>query len=553
MVTDLYVGLAALQAALLAIYVAAVLVMVQMAGQSFSVATPYLLLRRPRFLAAAAFSSVVALFALAGAVRAAFPNADALPGNQGTGVLIEDIWPAIGASAALILALAWNAAVLVSIASTLRGPGLARALARDLRLDTWTDWIDFLHSDEGASERRLRERYEGGKLNDPLAPLSEMATVAIETRRYSLVEPVLAEIWKKLDAWLTLPEGRRPDSYRTITTVLHHLNDVVDAAQAAQAVTPIEAAIRNLVSAANSAISREDRPMAIRIADELASWAGRLAPTTQRSAAITAIRAVREIARTADERGDLAIFEQCALALGSAAEEIAASRRTRPQRLLRAGYTDARHESVEASLINEFSNLTSSFIRYEGGIRGSVQNARFMLDGLLVAARAFLTTPQPDAYSDEAAASFIRCMGRIGLAAAKAELTDVSGMVTYGLANLGQAGAQAWGRQWREALAHAAFEMGLYAEAAAEARERDGSPLGLASERDGLPARLAGVCSLAGADAVEGAVRGSFLRGDTGHTAAETQKSFLRRVEALMGRRFRGSYGDTSEPTTTIC
>jgi hypothetical protein len=466
-------------------------------------------------------------FALAGAIRTAYPMYDALPGNWGTDMFIDTAWPAVGASVGVLIVLVMGGVLLFRLASELQGPGLAQALARKLSAKTWAEWLDVADPGTAGTRPELRQRYEDGELTDPLAPLFEMAVASIQGRRYAVIEPVLGEVRRTLEAWFLLPDGDRPHTIRSAARLVAHFNDLLEAGLSSQAVTPIETAVRNMEQLALSAVARGDSRFAVRIMDELAHWVGRLANAGQPGLAAACIHAIRHISTVADTADDMATFEQCVLALGRAGEEIAAAHKRQPERLLHADYGDLRHDAPLPALTNALEAITEHFTTYGQSIKGELHNARFVVDGLLVAGIALLKAPEFDSHTDRAARDAIACLARLGLVAAKTNCTQVFEMVVFEFEKL-VAARQSSRAELLDSIAYYAFELGLNAENQPGAAE----PYSAAD-------RIATTCRSLSRDAVKGAVSTLSLSGQTTDIPNSVQQRFVLRLENKTGWNLR--------------
>ncbi len=72
MLVEFYIGMAAISAGLLAIYIAALLALAQMGSVSFSPTVPHLKFRQPKVLLPAGVSFVITTFAMCHAVSAKY-------------------------------------------------------------------------------------------------------------------------------------------------------------------------------------------------------------------------------------------------------------------------------------------------------------------------------------------------------------------------------------------------------------------------------------------------------------------------------------------------
>lgn len=578
MATELYVGLAALQAGLLAIFIAALLVLVQTASETLGLHTPYFLLRRTGVLVAGAFSTVVTAFSLLAAVRAAFPEFEALPGNQGTDLLLESAWPAIGVILGFVLGLFVNTLVLFDIAATVRGPRLANAMLQQIKPQIWTDWLDFadpppppqaplrLLIQVAASERefnnnngddadvnveqavkafqerqsKLRALHDTGDLSDPLAPVFEMAVAAIEGRRYALVDQILTEIGRTTNAWLEESAEEGLDTAaRATTAIIHHLNELVEVAVNSGADSQVEVIMRNTASMARTATERADGVAGIRLAGQIGSWSKRFAGTARDRLAAKGIHSIYELASARLDSQDMRAFEECSLVIARVGETIAHQHRVKdPESLFVTGALEGEETSTNA-LMNTLSSLTSQLISYGGESKGYV---RLFVDALAVPAWAFLEAPTHDEQTDKVSAQFADEIGRIGLAAAKSLNGDALAIVGFELKHLAELNEKTGGTALRSSLASKAFEIGMIAEANADNYRSERGPGG-----EDFAERFAETCSLTGEAAMDDAVPLLFIQGHTRYIPVEAQRRFLRRVEALMGgHRFHGRYGETS-------
>src|SRR5688572_8011836 len=238
--SDLYLGLTTLEAAVFAIFAASIFVLIQTATDLFTPVTPHFLLRRWEARGAVAFSFALLVFGLGASVKTTFPDSDFLPLNWQTDYVIDEDWLALGFASAIAVSVALNLYVLVKLISDFRGPGVVGALEDLARRAGIKDWLDFVdppepegtwallmsirreveqseeqmtrEEAEEAMEMRnkklqqrlrdIRRRQQRGELTDPLGPLFEVAARSIEARRYSVVERSLGAVRKLTADWL---------------------------------------------------------------------------------------------------------------------------------------------------------------------------------------------------------------------------------------------------------------------------------------------------------------------------------------------------------------
>jgi len=132
MSASLYIGLTTLEAAILAIFAAAMFVLLQTATGTFTPSTPYSILQRPSAIAAAAFSFLILLCGLGASVRTSFPNADLIGGYQHTEFVLDSAWVGTVLALAIAFSLLVTIWALIRLVADLRGPGIVTALSSQL-------------------------------------------------------------------------------------------------------------------------------------------------------------------------------------------------------------------------------------------------------------------------------------------------------------------------------------------------------------------------------------------------------------------------------------
>ncbi|MCH8241277.1 MAG: Rrf2 family transcriptional regulator, partial [Planctomycetes bacterium] len=478
------------------------------------------------------------------AVRAAFPEFEALPGDQGTDLLLESAWPAIGVILGFVLGLFVNTLVLFDIAATVRGPRLANAMLRQIKAQNWTDWLDFadpqpppqaplrllieLAASEGEinnndgddadanveqavkafqdRQSKLRARHDTGELSDPLAPVFEMAVAAIEGRRYALVDQILTEIGRTTNAWLEQSAEEGLDTARAITAVIHHLNELVEVAVNSGADSQVEVIMRNTASMARTATERADGVAGIRLAGQIGSWSKRFAGTARDRLAAKGIHSIYELASARLDSQDMRAFEECSLVIARVGETVAQRHREKEPETLFVKVPEEEETSTDA-LINALSRLTGQFTSNGSELRGYV---KMFADALLLPALAFWDAPIFDEQTDKVSSQFADDIGLIGLAAAKVLDGDALAIVGYHLQRLAVLNKKTVCPALRGSLARKAFEIGMIAE------DNAGNYRGGMPPRGGdYPDIFAQRCSLAGIAAMRDTVP-LFLR--PGHT-----------------------------------
>ena len=526
--TELYMGLAAIQAGLLALFVASTFVLAQMARASFSLVTPSFLLGQKRVRILLATSALVILVAVAGAFRTAFP------GNLQTGIYTDSAWLAVGLTIALLVTGVFAAWSLERFVFFLQGPGLVHEMVRSVKPKRWSDWVKLGSPQDTDEYRRLQDQRIQGEITDPLAPLFEIAQVAVREGRYSLTDNVFQEVRWFLNDFSTRIEDTKQgvSSEECIRAVLPHFNDFVATASSLGAESQVGIGLANLSMLGMEEVSSGNGSSAVRLSYALSNWASRFVANGQDANAVSTIRNLRSIAETASQTGDLETLSYVALALGKVGEDMAAHLSDEPEKLIPAGFTEPEYDTPLSSLTEAMENMSSWFTSYESEIRGTNIEAAFILDSLYACCFAFLKCRPFGNQADEAAAAFARYMSYLGTAAAKTNRTDVAGMVLYRIEELYQLPNVKLGEAKRvmTSACIASSQMGVYAEAELMRVARDQE-----QDRSNHLDRLVNICARSGPDAIDEAkLIHPYKSSLELNTADQAEDAFWARVQATV-------------------
>lgn len=230
---EVYVAIAVLSAAVYAAFMGAVLVYIQVTASELSSRLPRLLLRDWRFYALSGPLLGLAVAALVGAVRAAFPEHDFLGAVdfRSDEVFLESGWAAAGMAVALLICGGLSGYLVYRYAAFLGGARVVEWVLAQVDFDEWrrygeyalgtaSPWVQLVlrhgtgeqgpleveFRDLGEQQRRYTEALDAdirsGRLRDPMSVVVDVLGRAARNHEFETFSSGL-EAWKqKITQWV---------------------------------------------------------------------------------------------------------------------------------------------------------------------------------------------------------------------------------------------------------------------------------------------------------------------------------------------------------------